>query len=426
MTRPTTVVAVLASALLVSGATLIVTTHGGAAPQAAPTVAAPGSAPRQQPSTTTTTRTAARKGPPSGSIQLPQRYVDHYDAKRVDWNDVLAHGRAMPKVTEACAASWKKSGKDPDLDWSRAHYWCLDGLPGAGYRPQGAAGSGTTQRYTIGGAKASKRNIVLTTWYSRKKEKGLFAGNHSGESVTRLVVMDVDRGRYNIVELVKPSGRHKLRNLNSHGSGLAWAGQYLYSSTLSSLWMYNADDLLKIDGHYVLPAVSRWAVGKGGGLSSISIARTSGQDQLKTINYTRSGTTYVHGFGLDRHGLITSGEKLPGRLELRNRFGEHRRVVRSAGTSVVPGDHYQGIGRLKPYTFVNSSALRLGGPTSRHVDAMVVLRDGEVIKRFQMPEGNVESVYIDYGRGTYTSLTEHGSRFLFTMPLSHLVRQASR
>ena len=46
---------------------------------------------------------------------------------------------------------------------------------------------------------------------------------------------------------------------------MVWVGQYLYTSSRGSLWMYNADDLMEIDGRYVLPAVARWsATGESG------------------------------------------------------------------------------------------------------------------------------------------------------------------
>jgi hypothetical protein len=41
-----------------------------------------------------------------------------------------------------------------------------------------------------------------------------------------------------------------------------------------------------------------------------------------------------------------------------------------------------------------------------------------------MPGGNGESVLIDYRRGTYYSMVEHGSQFLFAIPLEQLIRAA--
>ena len=75
------------------------------------------------------------------------------------------------------------------------------------------------ERYLINGKPAADTNLILTSWYSEANEPGLFARKRGGHSVTRLVVMDMDRGRYNKVELVRPDGSRHLRSLDSHGSG---------------------------------------------------------------------------------------------------------------------------------------------------------------------------------------------------------------
>ena len=193
----------------------------------------------------------------------------------------------------------------------------MDGLNGRAYKPQGIGGSATTERYTIGTKPAADRNIVLTSWYSQAREPGLFAANRSGESVTRLVVMDMDQRRYNNVELVRPDGRGRLRNLDSHGSGLVWAGQYLYSSSHSVLWMYNADDILEINGRFVLPAVARWTVHGSGGLSSISIDRSVTPNQLKGINYTKNGQAYIQSFDLAENGMLAQNSRPHGSRHVR-------------------------------------------------------------------------------------------------------------
>ena len=55
-----------------------------------------------------------------------------------------------------------------------------------------------------------------------------------------------------------------------------------------------------------------------------------------------------------------------------------------------------------------------------------MFRNGKVIDRFRMPRGNGESIYIDYRRGIYTSITEGGSQFMFALPLDHLIERAER
>jgi hypothetical protein len=275
---------------------------------------------------------------------------------------------------------------------------------------------------------AASRNLVLISWYSRRSVPGLFAPNRPGESVTRLVVIDLDRRRYATVELVRPEGRDTLRNLNSHGSGLVWAGQYLYSSSHSKLWMYNADDLMVISGHVVLPAVAHWTVHGRGGLSSISLDLSSRPHQLIGINYSRKGRAYLSSFPLARSGLLDgrgAGRTRAG-LTLRNQFGEGGRVVRSARSSHIPGTSYQGVASAGPYTFANSSGLRMRSRPGERVDATTVLKNGKVLDAVRMPAGNGESVYIDYRRGRYVSLVEQGSQFLFAVPLQQIIETAER
>ena len=224
---------------------------------------------------------ARAKQPPKGTIHVRKRYIKHYRAKRATWNQVIGGGKRLGKPSGRCAQSWRKSGKDRRLNWRSVKYLCMTGLKGRGYLPQGIAGSGSARRYNIGSTPAALRNIVLTSWYSRAREPGLFAPNRRGQSVTRLIVMDMGKRRYNRIELVRPAGRKKFRNMDSHGSGLAWAGQYIYMSSKSVLFMFNADDILKIRGRYVLPAVARWTVHGHGGLSSMSIDRSASRDQLR-------------------------------------------------------------------------------------------------------------------------------------------------
>jgi hypothetical protein len=57
----------------------------------------------------------------------------------------------------------------------------------------------------------------------------------------------------------------------------------------------------------------------------------------------------------------------------------------------------------------------------KRVDATAVFKRGRVIGRFQMPRGNGESIYIDYQRGIYMSITEAGSQFMFALPLADII-----
>ena len=405
------------------GGTAVTSPGGGGSPDR-PTAPA-------TPPTSTPPRPARPAGPPEGTVHVAERYLRSYRAVHVGWDEVLARGRPLPPVSSRCADRWRKSGKDPRVDWPSGDFLCLDALQGRGYKPQGLAGSATTTRYPVGSRPAAQRNILLVSAYSRQQLPGLFAPNHAGESVTRLVVIDQDQRRYNTVELVKPDGPSRLRNLNSHGSGLAWAGQYLYSSSHSTLWMYNADDLMEISGRFVLPAVARWKVQGPGGLSSISLDASARPRQLVGINYSTKGQAYVHSFDLASDGLLRRGARGKGQgagraMFLENQFGADRLgpLVHSARSQPISGTNYQGVGTRGRYTFANSSGMRTKRSGSARVDATAVLKDGKVIDTIEMPEGNGESVFLDYRRGTYHSMVEHGGQFLFSVPIRELVSTA--
>ena len=308
---------------------------------------------------------------PESQLRIADRYLRANDAKRVGWDELIDDGRRLPEPTKACERSWRASGKDRRIDWSSASHLCMSGLLGGAYKPQGVGGSATTEHYQIDGLPAAERNLVLTSWYSRSAERGLFAANGAGESVTRLVVMDMDQSRYNTVELVRPGANGKLDNLNSHGSGLVWAGQYLYSSSHSELWMYNADDILKVDGRYVLPAVGRWRVTGLGGLSSLSLDQIDRADppgrhrllegraghaaELRSRRRRTGGWPTVR-----RRPVRTSSWPTP---SVRGPGGAQRQLRRA-----IPGSSFQGIARYGPYTLrqlVGPALRRAGGRCDR-------------------------------------------------------------
>ena len=356
---------------------------------------------------------------PDRSVHINSRYATHYAATPASWDRVIDSGKSLPDVTDQCARSWRASGKDRRLNWDSVRFMCLNDLPGSGYRPQGVGGSGTTERYLIGGKPAADRNLILTSWYSPGRERGVVGNGR----VTRLVVMDMDQRRYNTVELVRPGGSRTLRNLGSHGSGLVWAGQYLYSSSRSELWMYNADDILEIDGHFVLPAVARWTVRGQGGLSSISLDRSTTPDRLRGIKYSKASQAYIQSFDLAEDGsLAPNSRRSDVDLSLTNRFGQRGPAVHSAASVVIPGGSYQGVAGSGPLRFANSSSLRING--GKGVDAVALLKGDKVVGRFRMPHGNGQSIFIDYRRGTYVSITERGSQFLFELPLKRLTKKA--
>lgn len=423
MTRNRVVAGAVAAVLLVLAVLVAVAARAPdrSGPRAGGPAPVPAGAVRPSGTASPTTRPSSLPpGPPAGTRSLPAATLQGVGARRVSWAAVLDAGRPLPAPSARCRRAWERSGKDAGVDWSQARFWCLDGLGGRGWRPQGVAGSATADGYRIAGRPAGARDLVLTSWYSRADEPGLLAPNRPGQSVTRLVVADLDRGRYASVELVRPV-RGRLRNLNSHGSGLAWTGQYLYSSSHSWLWLYNLDDLLEVDGHLVLPAVASWSVTGHGGLSSISA--DPGSHQLTGVDFRRSGQAWVQSVALGADGLPRSPAS-PTRhpLVLTPRTGGPSAPVVSARTTAVPGGHYQGVARWHGDLLASSSSYPVDGVGRPRTDALVVLRAGRVRNAVRLPGPNVESVYLDSRRGRYVSVTGHGSSLLFAVPLAALLR----
>ena len=354
-------------------------------------------------------------------------YRARYDGAYVGWDTLIDAGRKLPKKSDACRSAWQQARRDPVLDWDKAGYLCLKGLVGRGFKPQGISGTGAVRGYRIDRRPAARRNIIVVSSYSVAEQPKLRFPNVPGRTeATRLTVIDLDRSRYNTVELVKPSGEDSLAALGSHGSGMAWVGQYLYSSSRTALWMYNVDDLMTIDGHYVLPAVARWGVAGRGGLSSLGLDRTGNRTSLISITYSETGTAWSHTFPLDASGqLRQSKTRAADELRLASTFGPGPSPVYSTASSIVPGTNYQGIGAIGRHRIANSSSLMLDG--RRHGDNVVILeKKTQMVARFSMPKENIESLYLDPRRRRYVTITEHGKQFLFWLPVDHLLKQAKR
>jgi hypothetical protein len=421
-------VTAVVTAALVVGLVLVVrspSVDGAGAPQ----VSLPGTptpTPSATPPTTPPPTTGPRGGPPAGTVHVDDRYRARYAGRFVGWDTLLASAPALPARSSGCREDWRAARRDPALSWARAGYLCLDQLTGNRFKPQGVAGTGATQGYRIGGRSAADRNIVVVTSYSSVAEAGLRFPHRPGETdTTRLTVVDLDRRVHRQVELVRPTGAGAFTALDSHGSGVVWVGQYLYTSSRGSLWMYNADDLMEIDGRFVLPAVARWTVSGTGGLSSIGLDRSTRPASLTAINYSETGTAWSQTIALGADGRVRNGTRTAGSpLRLTSAYGPVPATVVSTRSRVVEGTNFQGIGTSGRYRLVNSSSLMLDG--RRHGDNVVVLKRNRAIARFAMPSENVESLYLDFRRNRYVTVTEHGRQFLFWLPLDHLIERAER
>lgn len=419
----------LLTVALVGGLVVAVRAQSTDAAGSRPAVSGPPDAPAPASSPTVSglpVPTTKVPGPPADTVHVADRHRARYGGTYVGWDQLLADGRALPATSRGCRTAWAATTRDDALDWGKASYLCLHQLAGRGFKPQGIAGSGSSTGYRIGDGAAETRDIVLVSSYSSAPQQGLRFPNRPGTDTTRLTVIDLGRARYATIELVKPVGTDGFTALDSHGSGFAWVGQYLYSSSRTALWMYNADDLMRIDGRYVLPAVARWSVrGAGGGLSSLGVDRAAGTATLTSVNYTETGTAWTQSLPLDETGrLRPSSTPAANDLVLTRTFGPGPATVRSRRPTPVPGTNFQGVGAASGYRFLNSSSLMLDG--RRHGDNLVIMKKNQAIARFAMPRENVESLYVDYHRRRYVTVTEHGRQFLFWLPLDHLITRAER
>ncbi|HEY5783374.1 MAG TPA: hypothetical protein VIT65_01225 [Microlunatus sp.] len=421
------------TASLVGGLVVVVkaqSIEGAGAPPAVsappPSASASSPYPDDLPGPQAPTPTEQRTGPPASTVHVDDRYRARYAGRYVGWDDLLAAGKKLPEKSAGCRSDWKATSRDDGLNWKKATYLCLDRLTGNGFHPQGIGGTGSAVGYRIGPQRAADRNIVVISSYSSSEESGLRFPHRPGRTdTTRLTVIDLDRHVYNEVELVRPDGPDAFTALDSHGSGFVWVGQYLYTSSRGSLWMYNADDLLEIDGQFVLPAVAHWSVKGDGGLSSIGIDRSARPATLTGITYSQTGPAWAHTFALGPDGRVQSGTRAAAHeLDLVTDFGPSPVTIRSIRSAVIPGSNFQGIGTSGPYRFANSSSLMVDG--KRYGDNVVVLKRNKAIARFSMPKENLESVYVDYRRDRYVTVTEHGRQFLFSLPLDHLIDRAER
>ena len=389
-------------------------------------VAPPSPTPASPAPTSPTPKPTPTGGPPRDTVRTADSYLTRYGATYAGWDTLIDAGHKLPKLTAGCRQAWREARRDPALDWDKGGYLCLNRLVGRGFKPQGIGGTGAVKGHRIGRQPAAERNIVVISSYSVAPQPELLFPNVPGRTeATRLTVIDLDRSRYNTIELVKPAKDNSFTALGSHGSGLAWVGQYLYSSSRTALWMYNADDLMRINGHFVLPAVARWSVAGHGGLSSLGLDRSGGKAALISVTYSETGTAWSHTFPLDATGLLhRSSKRAAAELSLTRSFGPGLSPVYSTESSVLPGTNYQGIGVLGRHRIANSSSLMLDG--QRHGDNVVIVKNGTILARFAMPKENIESLYLDPRRRRYVTMTEHGQQFLFWLPVDHLIKRAER
>ncbi|WP_134765292.1 hypothetical protein [Nocardioides sp. 1609] len=102
------------------------------------------------------------------------------------------------------------------------------------------------------------RRLAMTTWYAKK-----LPHEDAGQG-SRLTVMDLDRGRYRHVLLVRPRDDGTVEPLHVHAGGVVWQGSRIHvAGTGRGLFTCLLDDLVRVPDRaaahgyrYVLPV--RW------------------------------------------------------------------------------------------------------------------------------------------------------------------------
>ncbi|KAA1418994.1 hypothetical protein F0U44_11045 [Nocardioides humilatus] len=256
-----------------------------------------------------------------------------------------------------------------------------------------------------------ERDVIVTSWYSKKKEEGC-----------RVSFIDLEALRYRHVLLVEPTvtdGVPGLTPLRAHAGGIVWHGPYLHiGATGRGFFTCRTDDLLRVPaaagmetyGHdYVLPVRFAYRATTDEGLqrlrySFMTLDRGTEPPSLVVGEYGNSKQTRrIARFATDpATGLLATGEDGISRPILDDEDG----LTRMQGIAVVDGT-----------AFVTSSH----GP--HRYGWMHVGRPGEFrTRKWATPPGPEDLVHWP-AQDLVWSVSEHpGLRWVFGMDRTRLLR----
>lgn len=319
------------------------------------------------------------------------------DPNTISIADVIAAGRPL-NSGPACRAAFKSERKGGGISWGNSDVFCL-GLNGR--KPQGVGGTGTGGAHVMDGQRAVDRNIVLVSSYSG--------------SNTHLEVIDTDKKiSTDVVLLKRKNGTGRIGKLASHGSGVAMAGDYIYSSSHGELFAYKANGFIKYGKGFGLPAVARASVSGQGGFSSLHVDVTRTPNQLVGINYTTGGGTYVQRFDLAKNGMLAARGG-NGSLAINSSYGFPAKQIRSTSTMRMPGTRYQGVASVT----IAGQQFTLGTQSGHD---LTVMRGKTKMGSVGLAENGVsESLYYDPAQRKLWHVNEHGRQFLYSFSLGQII-----
>lgn len=301
----------------------------------------------------------------------------------------LANSADTPLDTsESCRKAWQKQSK-MNVGYN---YFCWRNSDTAnGWKPQGITGSGSAKT----GADGGNNNIVLVSWYSEGRPS-LVAPTQTesgANSAARFTIVNMKSKKYRHVELAKPCAKaaNKLCKIHAHAGGIAWAGQYLYVASTTTIFVFNVADIRMVDGKPVLPTSERLTLNQSSARVS-TLSFDSAANQLVTSEYrepTSKSNTQIARWNLNANHQFTTGK-----------------TVTAASTFSINAVAVQGIASHKGTYIALSSSETVPGRAGRG-GTLLKWRSTSSLSRYRIPY-HVESAYVDTANKRVWSLTEPG------------------
>lgn len=285
-------------------------------------------------------------------------------------------------------------------------YFCWRGSDASGgWTPQGITGSGSAESTADGGNK----NILLASWYTTGKPT-LTASTQTAsgsESASRITVVNMKTKKYWHIELAKPCAQSALQvcKLNSHVGGIAWAGNYIYAASTSGMYVFNVNDIFKVNGKPVMVA-SEWYNMQTSGSPVSSVSFDNSANQLVTAEYHAASTkkpSHIARWNLDSaHHLSVAS------------------TIKSASVFTINAYSVQGAASYKGAYIAHSSSEKAPGSV-RYGGTLLKWRKPSSLGRDRMPY-HMESAYYDSTNKRAWAVTEGGSHtsrlFVLSYPSS--------
>jgi hypothetical protein len=205
--------------------------------------------------------------------------------------------------------------------------------------------------------------------------------------------------------------------------GVGW-GDYIYVTSGYTISMFNPDDVIESDKGYIMPQAAEWQItprtkSMGRVASGASINRSQGRDQLVTVGYG-SGKGYIYRWDLGEDGLpMTRPSKDKSRVDMVSDQIQKGKIITNATTEdFYAATHLQGVSSAGNKTYATSSHTKVSN--SNDADVLFVKTGNDDPRGYRMPGPNIEASYYDYQTDELVVNNEHGSQFMYKIPLAEL------